>query len=335
MTVDPSVQLMRLINGFQVSQAIHVAATLGIADLLENGPRSSDELAGATNSDPDALFRLLRALAAVGVLVESPDKQFELTAVGDCLRSAAPTSRKAWARYVGRPYVWQSWGALNHSVQTGGAAFNHFYGTGIWEWRSKQPQENEIFDAAMTGLSRAVTQSVVTAYDFSIFERVVDVGGGQGALLAGILAANPNVHGVLFDLPHVVAGAPAVLAAASVSDRCRIVGGNVFEGLPPDGDLYIVKSVLMDESGEGATAILAACKRAMRPAGKLMIVERVLAPPNQGPEGKFGDLNMMVMTGGRERSASEFELLFESAGLRLEQQVTPPTGTSLLVGVPI
>ena len=178
-----------------------------------------------------------------------------------------PTSLKAWARYVGRHYVWQSWGTLNHCVQTGGAAFNHLYGAGIWEWRSKQPQVNEIFDAAMTGLSRAVTQSVVTAYDFSIFEQIVDVGGGQGALLAGILAANPGVHGVLFDLPHVVAGAPAVLAATGVSDRCRNVGGNVFEGLPADGDLYIVKSVLMDEVMKGRSPSLPlATGHANRPA---------------------------------------------------------------------
>jgi hypothetical protein len=334
MSVDPSVQLMRLINGFQVSQAIHVAATLGIADLLMDGSRSSDELAASTKSHPDALFRLLRALATVGVLIELPDKRFELTPIGDCLRSTAPTSRKAWACYVGRPYVWQSWGALNHCIESGEPAFDQLYGASIWEWRSKQPQENDIFDAAMTGLSRAATRAVVAAYDFSGFERIVDVGGGQGALLAGILVANSGVQGILFDLPHVVAGAPAVLSAAGVSDRCRIVGGNVFESLPEDGDLYIVKSVLMDEENSEAIAILAACKRAMRPSGKLLVIERTLAPPNQGPESKFGDLNMMVMTGGRERSPSEFGSLFDSAGFRLEQQISTTTGAFLLVGVP-
>jgi len=325
---------MRLVNGFQVSQAIYVAATLGIADLLENGARSSAELAASTKSHPDALFRLLRGLATVGVLVEVANKRFELTPIGDCLRSAAPTSRKAWACYVGRPYVWQSWGALNYCVQSGEPAFDRLYGASIWEWRSKQPEENEIFDAAMTGLSRAVTRSVVAAYDFSSFERIVDVGGGQGALLAGILAANPGVRGVLFDLPHVVAGAPAVLAGAGVSERCEIVGGNVFENLAVDGDLYIIKSVLMDEDDNEAIDILAACRKVMRPHGKLLVIERTLVPSNQGPGSMFGDLTMMVMTGGRERSPAQFGLLFNSAGFRLEQEVSTPTGESLLIGVP-
>jgi precorrin-6B methylase 2 len=335
MSRDPSAELMRLIDGFQVSQAIHVAASLGIADLLENGSRSSDQLATSTKCDPDALLRLLRALASVGVLNELPNKRFELTPVGDGLRATAPASRKAWACYVGRPYVWQSWGALNRSVQSGRPAFDLLHGMGIWKWRSQQPQENEIFDAAMTGLSRAVTRSVIAAYDFSAFEQVVDVGGGQGALLAAILAASPSAHGVLFDLPHVVAAAPPVLAAAGVTDRCRIMGGNVFETLPEGGDLYIVKSVLMDEPDRQAVAILEACKRAMRKTGKLMVIERLVAPPNEGRDSKFGDLTMMVMTGGRERTVTEFTLLFESAGFRLEQQVDTPAGTSLLIGVPI
>ena len=334
MSADPAAQLMRLINGFQVSQAIHVAASLGIADMLESAPRSSDELAASTKSDPDALFRLLRALASVGVLTELPDKRFELTPVGDCLRATAPVSRKAWACYVGRPYVWQSWGALTQTVQSGRAAFDLLHGTDVWRWRSQQPQENAIFDAAMTGLSRAVTRSVVAAYDFSAFEQVVDVGGGQGALLAAILAANQDVRGVLFDLPHVVAAASPVLAAAGVAARCQIVGGDVFEGLPEGGDLYIVKSVLMDEPDHQVIAILDACKRAMRQSGKLMVIERLVAPPNEGRESKFGDLTMMVMTGGRERSAVDFNSLFDAAGFRLEQQVDTPAGTSLLIGTP-
>lgn len=332
---DPSVQLMRLINGFQVTQAIHVVATLGIADLLKDKSRSSDELAQLTQTHPAALFRLLRALAAVGLFTELPGKCFELTPVGDCLRAGGTPSYKAWAQYVGRPYVWQSWGALSHTIGSGETAFDHLHGSGIWEWRAKQPVENEIFDAAMTGMSRALIRAIVAAYDFSKFQCVVDVGGGQGALLAGILAANPGLQGILFDLPHVVAGAPAVVNAAGVSDRCRIVGGDVFQGPPEGGDAYIVKAVLMDEEDSNAVAILAACKRAMKPSAKLIVIERGIAAPNQGPENKFSDLTMMVMTGGRERTQTEFASLFATAGFDLKQQISTPSGTNLLVGDPI
>lgn len=334
-TRSPAAELMRLIGGYQVSQAIHVAASLGIADVLRDGPRSNDEIALATGTHARSLYRLMRALAAVGVFEEQADRRFVLAPLGECLRSDAPQSRRTWAAYAGRPYVWQSWGALLHNVRTGETAFDSLHGAGIWEWRAGRPEESGLFDAAMTALSRIAADAIAEACDFSAFGCVVDVGGGQGALLAGILARHAGVRGILYDLPHVVSGAQPVLEAAGVSDRCQIRGGDFFSTVPEGGDAYVVKSVLMDEEDDEAIAILRACRLAMTPAARLLVIERMVGQPNQSPEGKFSDLNMMVMTGGRERTEEEFAALFSAAGFRLDQVIATSSPSTLIVGSPV
>ena len=332
---SPGTELQKLINGFHISQAIYVAAALGIADLLRDGPRTSDDLANATATHPRSLYRLLRALAAVNVLDEQSEQRFALTPLGECLRTDSSNSRWAWARYVGRPYVWQSWGELLHNVETGETAFRHLHNTGIWEWRGGKPEERKIFDDAMTGLSRAVAKAVVQAYDFSPFSCVVDVGGGQGALLAEILTRHTRLRGVLYDLPDVVASAPPVLQTAGVADRCHVIGGDFFKAVPEGGDAYIFKSVLMDEDDDEATAILKGCRRVMTSSARLVVIEGVVAPANRGPEAKFSDLNMMLMTGGRIRSREEFASLFSSAGFRLEQQISTQSPADVIIGTPV
>ena len=229
--------LMRLINGYQVTQAIHVAAKLGIADLLADGPRGSEDLAVATGSHPEALYRLLRALAAIGVFREEAGRRFSLTEFGASLRSDAPDSVAGWSALVGEPYYWQAWGALEHSVRTGGNAFRHVHGTDAWTFRARDPDRSAGFDRAMTSMSRQVAASVVAAYDFGRFRRVVDVGGGNGTVLAAILSRYPATRGVLFDQPHVVAGASPILGETGVADRCEVVGGSFFEELPGEATL--------------------------------------------------------------------------------------------------
>lgn len=325
----PSAELLRLVNGYQVSQAIHVAATLGIADLLRDGPRASDDLATATRTHPASLYRVLRALAAVGVFHEDEGRRFSLTAMGECLRSDAADPVGPWAAYVGRPYVWQAWAHLLHGVRTGENAFRHVHGVDAWEYRSRHPEEGAVFDRAMTGLSRRLAEAVVAAYDFARFGRVVDVGGGHGAMLAAILAAHPRMRGVLFDQPHVVAGAEAVLRAAGVAERCEVAAGSFFEAVSGGGDAYLLKAILHDWDDAASAAILKTCRRAMRPETRLLVLERVVAPPNEVPEAKFSDLNMLVVPGGRERTREEFAALFAAAGFRLEAVV--PTGTRLCV----
>ena len=327
--------LMRLISAFQISQAIHVATTLGIADLLADGPQASDDLARKTATHAGALYRLLRALAAAGVFHEDDEKRFALTPLGACLKSDAPVPVGPWAALIGRPNYWQAWGSLLHSVRTGENAFRHVNGAGVWEYRSRNAEEGRIFDAAMTALSRRVSKAIVEAYDFGTFGRVVDVGGGHGVILAAILAANPSLRGVLFDQPHVVANAGLVIQAAGVADRCEITGGNFFETVPEGGDAYVLKAILHDWNDAKATQILRVCRAAIPAAGKLLLVEQVIAAPNEGLIGKMSDLNMLVAPNGRERTAEEFAELFTHAGFRLTSVIPTASAVSIVEGVPV
>ena len=232
---EPAAELRRLVNAYQVSQAIHVAAVLGIADRLAGGPRSSDHLAAETDTDPRSLYRLLRALAAVGVLREEESRRFSLTEVGDGLRSDADAPIAGWAAMIGRPYYWQAWGALLHSVRTGENAFRHVHGTDPWTYRAAHPEEAAIFDRAMADLARRSHASVTQAYDFGRFGTVVDVGGGNGALLAALLPRYEGMRGVLLDLPHAVAAAESVFASAGIADRCEAIAGDFFQSVPEGG----------------------------------------------------------------------------------------------------
>jgi hypothetical protein len=330
---NPYAELMRLTNGYQVTQAIQVAAVLGIADLLANGARTSDDLAAATGTHASSLHRVLRALAALGVFREDADRRFSLTPLGQCLRSDAARPVGPWAEFVGTPYHRASWGDLLHTVQTGETAFRHMYGTDIWEYRSREPEAGVLFDRAMTALSRGAAQAVVAAYDFSRFPRIVDVGGGHGAMLAAILASHPSARGVLFDQPNVVAGAAEVLEPAGVADRCEIVGGSFFAAVPGGGDVYLLKAILHDWEDAEAGAILRNCRQAAGPGATLLVLERVVALPNEDPMTKLSDLNMMVMTGGRERTEAEFAALLSAAGFRMTAVVRTGAPISVIESV--
>lgn len=333
--VRPSLALKRLVDGYQMSQAIHVAATLGIADLLAGGARASDDLAAATATDPRTLYRLLRALASVGIFHEDEDRHFSLTPLGDCLRSNALEPVGGWAAYIGRPFYWEAWSDLLHSVKTGENAFRHVHGTDAWDYRARHPEENAIFDRAMTANARRTTEAVLVAYDFARFTRIVDVGGGQGALLAAILARYPAARGVLFDQSHVVARAEAILLRAGVADRCEVVGGDFFAAVPDGGDGYLMRAILHDWDDTEAIAILRSCRRAIAPPGRLLVIEWVIAPPNEGRDAKFGDLNMLVAPGGRERTREEYVALFASADFRLTGVFATAMGMSVIEAVPV
>jgi hypothetical protein len=314
---EATTTLMRLVNGYQVSQAIHVAAELGIADLLAEGARSSDDLAAEAGADADSLYRLLRALASVGVLHEDEGRLFSLTPVGDQLRSDVPGSLHGWAVFVGQPTFWQVWSNLLYSVQTGENAFQHVHGQDVWSYRAERPEESAIFDAAMKSRTGATNAALVEAFDFSRFRTLVDVGGGNGALLASVLASQPALEGVLFDQPHVVSGAGPVLEAAGVADRSRLESGSFFEAVPAGGDVYLLKWIIHDWEDEESIAILRVVRAAMSEGATLLVVERDLGVPNDDPPTKFSDLNMLVAPGGRERTQDEYAALFESAGFRL------------------
>jgi hypothetical protein len=310
---DAGQTLHQLINGYRISQAIHVAASLHIADHLVAGPRTSHDLATTAGTHPESLYRLLRALAAAGVLHEGEDRTFSLTSIGQYLRCDIAGSRHAWATFSGRPSYWGAWGELLHSVRTGGNAFKHMHGVDVWAYRAQNPSESEIFDAAMREGSLRAVDDVAESFDFGRFQRIADIGGGDGSFIASILKAYDNCHGILFDQPHVVAAASNVLHEADVANRCKVVGGNFFEAVPLGYDAYVLKFIIHDWQDEQAIALLRMCRRACKASSRLVLVERVLASANEGLEGKFSDLNMLVSAGGRERTLEEFEVLFEAA----------------------
>src|SRR5919112_2328959 len=332
---SPRDTMLQLTNAFRASQAIHVAATLGVADLLEDGPRSVDELAQATGTHASALYRLLRALASVGVFVEQPDGQFRSTPLAEYLRTNAPRSLRAWAMQIGQQYLWTSWGHLLHSVRTGEPAFPELYGTTAWEYRQAHPEEDAVFNAAMTALSAGGVVGIVQNYDFSSMGVLMDVGGGEGVLLAAILAANPALRGVLFDQPHVVNGANELLERAGVADRCEVVSGSFFEAGPGGADAYLLKSIVHDWDDIATVKILRACRAAIANSGRLLVVEPIIRPGNEPDPAKFSDLNMLVMLGGQERTADDFERLYAEAGFRLSDIIRTGSPMAIIEGVPV
>lgn len=327
--MSPRTELVRLINGFQASQAIHVAATLGLADRLRDGPASAAEIARAAGAHPDALHRLMRVLAGIGVIQSAGADRFALTAMGELLRQDASGTCAPMAELFGRPNVWQAWGDLLHTVQTGATAFDHIHGCSVWEYRSRYPEEAGIFDRAMASGTERFAQAVLDVSDFGRFEHVVDVGGGDGIFLAKILERHPAVRGTLFDQPHVIArsGQPA----PTFADRFQCIGGDFFRSVPEGADAYLLKWILHDWSDTASIDILRSCRRAMKRHGRLLVAEYVLDAGN-APDSAFMDLTMMVMNGGRERTREEFSSIFAAAGFRLTSVTATATPLCLLEG---
>jgi hypothetical protein len=332
---DPSIELMRLINAYQVSQALHVAATLGVADQLKEGQKSYNDLAHACGAHPMSLYRLLRALAAVGVFHETSNKEFSLTPLGVCLTTDAPGSRRNYARWIGTAGQWKSWGNLLHCIETGESGSRFSLGMDAWTYRMQHPEEQAVFNSAMTGNSRSEARAVLEAYDFSRFAFVVDVGGGQGLLLKEILLACPAARGILFDQAHVIASAHKVPISAELKQRCQFVAGSFLESVPENGDAYLMKAILHDWDDDKSIEILRTCRRAMSPKARLFVIERVIGPPNESPEGKFSDLNMMVQYAALERTRQQFHNLLKSGGFELTDVVPTRSPMSIIVGQPI
>jgi hypothetical protein len=323
-----------LIFGFWTAQAIHAAAVLGVADHIEAGPKTAEELAGLVGAHGPSLHRLLRALASVGIFEEDDRGRFAPTPLGSTLRSGVPGSLRDTAISMLDDAHERCWSDLLHSLRTGEVACDRAFGMSIWDYYARHPEDERAFNGAMTGLSQMVGGAVVEAYDFSPFAKIVDVAGGQGSLLSQILRATPNARGVLFDAPRVVEGAGPNLEAAGVADRVERVGGDFFESVPDGGDLYALKWIVHDWDDERSVAILRNCRRAMHPGARLLLIESVI-PPGNGPMwGKFLDLNMMVITGGKERTEREFADLLAAAGLRLTRVMPTKSPVSVVEAVP-
>jgi SAM-dependent methyltransferase len=315
--------LRAMVTGLRVAQMVHVVAKLGIADLLESGPKSCDELAAATGAHAPSLYRLLRGLGSLGLFTEGADQQFALTPLGDHLRTGASESLRDLAIFWSEDWHWRLWGELLQSVQTGEPATRRLWGMELFEYLGQNPEASAGFDRAMTGSYLERNAALLSTFDFSGIGTLVDVGGGHGRLLAAILARNPAMRGILFDRPEVVAGAQEVLRAADVADRCERVGGSCFESVPEGGDVYLLAAVIHSWDDAEAAVVLRNCGRAMGPRSRLLVVEHVIPPRDESHRGKLTDVEMLLV-GGRERTEPEFRALLDSAGFRLTRIV--PTG---------
>jgi DNA-binding transcriptional ArsR family regulator len=319
--IPPAAAMMEMIINAWAAQAITAAADLGIADALAKGPLSADELATAVGADADTLSRLLRALISRGIFRQRRDGRYELTPLADVLRSDAEVSVAAMARFVGAPQHREHWSHLTGAIRTGRAVVTELRGKPMFEYLADEPELAEIFNAAMTNSSGVAIASVTAAYDFSPYGTIVDVGGGHGRLLAAILNATPDARGVLFDLPQVVAGAPALLEEHHVADRVRIVEGSFFDAVPDGGDAYVLKSVIHDWPDDDAVRILRNVRSATGAGKNVLLVENVIPRHNREFAGKWSDLEMLVVAGARERTSSEYGRLLSRAGFRMTRVV--------------
>ncbi|MBI1983390.1 MAG: methyltransferase [Acidobacteria bacterium] len=325
--------LSQMLTGYWTSQAVYVAAKLGIADGLANGAKNSRELASLTGAHAPTLHRLLRALESLGVLADAGEGRFTLTPLGSCLRSGAAGSLRSLAITLGEEH-YVAWGELLDSVRTGRAAFDRAYGTGFFAYLTKHPASGETFHAAMAELAALHAPALLAVYDFSAFTRVVDVGGGSGALLAAILGAHPALRGVVFDSPEAIEIARERLAVAGLADHAEAVAGDFFESVPGGGDLYILRQIIHDWDDARAMRILTHCRHAMAAPAKLLIFEHVVPPGGGTSFAKLLDLNMIVISGGRERTEEEFRALLDAAGFRLARLIPTPAMLSVLEAAP-
>jgi ubiquinone/menaquinone biosynthesis C-methylase UbiE len=321
-------QLDQMITGYWISQAIYAAAKFGIADHLNDGPKTVAELAGATSTNPDALYRLLRALASVGIFAEGDSRQFSLTPLAEPLRNNVAGSKRALALMSGDEQF-RAWAEIDYSIRTGKMAFDKVFGKPIFDYLGEHPDKARIFDAAMVGIHGRESNAVLNAYDFSEFGVVADIGGGNGSQITEILKKHTKMKGILFDLPHVIERAKERIQASGLVDRCKLVAGSFFDAVPEGADAYVLRHIIHDWDEDKCLMILRSCHRAMRPASKLLVIESVIPPGNQPFHGKFLDLVMLLIPGGKERTESEYRALFERAGFELTRIL--PTGSEVSI----
>jgi hypothetical protein len=330
--LPPPLQLARMISGHWLTQAIYVAAKLGIADQLKDGAKSFQSLASACGTQPRPLYRLLRALASVGIFAEEAGQKFALTPLAEYLRSDVPQAQRALALMSGEGQ-YHAWGELIYSVRTGKSAFEHIYGMPLFDYLACHPELGRVFDSAMQGIHGRETAAMLAVYDFAPITRLVDVGGGNGSLLSEVLREYPKMRGVLFDLPEVIKRARGNLRTAGLEDRCEAVPGNFHVNVPVGGDAYLLRHILHDWDDERSLQILQNCQRSMPSGSRLLVIESVLPGGNEPSFGKLLDLTMLAIPGGLERTEEEFRTLLEAAGFQLTKIVSTSADVCIIEGV--
>lgn len=323
----------QLISGYWQSQAVYVAARLRLADELCDGPLTVEELASRTGVQPQPLYRLLRALASLGVFEELADRTFGLNSAAGLLRSDVAGSQWALAVMMGEEH-YRAWGELLHSVRTGEPAFEKVYGRPVFEYLAEHPEQAAIFDRAMVSIHGRESSAVADAYDFTPFDAVADVGGGNGSLLCTILQRSPRLHGTLFDLPGVIDRASKTIRDAQLQERVHLVAGDFFESVPSGADAYLLRHIIHDWDDDRAVRILENVHRALAGQGRVLVIESVIPSGNEPFFGKLLDLTMLVIPGGRERTHEEYRHLLGQAGFRLSRVIPTSTEVSVIEGIP-
>lgn len=323
--MPPQAAVRLLVNIHTATQAIRTMAVIGLADHLAGGPRTVEELAAATATHAPTLARLARTLAGLGMCAHDGEGRIRLTPMGDLMRENAPGSMRPYALAIAGPHVMRAWEELPEAVRTGEPAFPRAHGRDFWDYLSAHPEEGAHFDGAMSGAVVTRAQALLAARDLSTVGTLVDVGGGQGRLLAAALEATPGLRAILFDRPEVLGGAEAVLAAAGLLDRCQLVGGDFLDAVPAGGDAYMLSTVIHDWPDDEAAAILRACHRAMAPGARIWLIEQVVAPGDAFDAVKLLDMLMLVLFGAQERTAEEYRSLLEGARFRDVTVVPTPT----------
>jgi O-methyltransferase domain/Dimerisation domain len=319
--IPPFVRLWQLLEGYQVAQALAVASKLGLPQLLEGGAKDASELARSTGTHAPSLYRLLRALASVGVFTETGPAQFSLTPLGGNLGAGPPGPPPAYAALLTERSIWQPWSELLYSVTTGKPAFDRVFGTDFWQYHATHPEAGATFNAALASTAVGRPAALLANYDFSKIRTFVDVGGGHGVMLAGILQAHAAMHGVLVEQPHVLAKAKDVMKSSGVAERCTFLERDIFASIPVGGDAYLLSLVLHTMDDERAKVVLRNCHKAMSRSAKLLLFETIVPPGNDPDPSKFLDLRMLVLSGGRERTNSEFEALCAAASFHVSKIV--------------
>jgi hypothetical protein len=320
--------------GHWVARLTYVAAKLKLADLLKEGSRTVEELATLASVQAPALYRVLRALASVGIFAETKAGRFELTPLAATLQTGVHGSLRAWALMINEKYTWDSWEGLLHGVKTHEIPFVKAHGVTAFEYLERHPEDLAVFGESMTSLSGTENPAIASAYPFSRIGTLVDVGGGHGSLLATILRANPKLQGILFDQASVIARAQQDqhVTAAGVSERCTLKAGNFFEEVPTGGDAYIMKYILHDWNDEQSVNILRNCRASMNAKGRVLVVDNVIPPGNDPSWGKLLDIQMLII-GGRERTKKEFAAMFAEAGLKISRVIPTPCALSIVEGI--
>jgi hypothetical protein len=328
----PFRKIFNMLTGYWVSQAIHVAAKLKLADRVQAGPRTPADLARETGTQPHALYRLLRALASVDCFAEDEQGRFGLTPLAECLLDR-PGSQYAVAMMMGEEH-YQSWTDLLYSVRTGKPAFDRIFGKPIFDYLQEHPEQAKIFDAAMTGIHGPETQAMLDSYDFGGVGTLVDIGGGNASVITTVLKSYSKLKGILYDLPGVIERARGAIATAGLSGRCSAIGGSFFDAVPAGGDAYMMRHIIHDWDDDKSLTILRHVRKVIPPSGKLLVIEMVIGPGNAADFGKYLDLNMLVLPGGQERTAEEYRALYARAGFRLERIVATPSMVHVIEGSP-